>query len=147
MAVCLYISAPALELISRATSSVGVMYRSSGPNTGSSPGGGRILKKKKKHGNGLRTVYISLSSRVQVVLVVSTKILFRCLSQNFFQESWISQIAQTDITRFKKNRRFMIFVQILTIDGQVLTRAWAFFQTEMECYATPWRLWRESRNF
>ena len=38
-------SAPALELISRAKSSVGVMYRSSGPNTGSNPGGGQILKK------------------------------------------------------------------------------------------------------
>ena len=51
-------SAPALELVAlprscephigRATSSVGVMYRVSGPNTGSNPGGGRILKKKKK---------------------------------------------------------------------------------------------------
>ena len=32
--------------ISRAASSVGVMYRISGPNTGSNSGGGRILKKK-----------------------------------------------------------------------------------------------------
>ena len=39
-------SDPALELHSRAASSVGVMYRSSGPNTGSNPGEGRILKKK-----------------------------------------------------------------------------------------------------
>ena len=38
-------SAPALELLSRAVSSVGVMYRSSGPDTGSNPGEGRILKK------------------------------------------------------------------------------------------------------
>ena len=56
-----FISEPALELvalprsgephISRAASSVGVMYRVSGPNTGSNPGGGRILNKKikKKH--------------------------------------------------------------------------------------------------
>ena len=36
---------PALELISRATSSVGVMYRSHGPNTGSNPRGGQIPKK------------------------------------------------------------------------------------------------------
>ena len=51
-------SAPALELvavprsgephISRAASSVGVMYCVSGPNTGSNPGGERIQKKKKK---------------------------------------------------------------------------------------------------
>ena len=34
---------PDLELISRAVSSVGVMYRSSGPNTGSNPGGEWIL--------------------------------------------------------------------------------------------------------
>ena len=39
-------SVPALELISRAVSSVGVMYRSHGPNTGSNPGGGQIPKKK-----------------------------------------------------------------------------------------------------
>ena len=49
-------SAPALELvvlprpgephISRAESSVGVMYHVSGPNTGSNPGGGQILNKK-----------------------------------------------------------------------------------------------------
>ena len=38
-------SVPALELISRAASSVGVMYRSHGPNTGSNPGGGQIPKK------------------------------------------------------------------------------------------------------
>ena len=38
-------SDPALELHSRAASSVGVMYRSSGPNTGSNSGGGRIQKK------------------------------------------------------------------------------------------------------
>ena len=31
---------------SRAASSVGVMYRVSGPNTGSNPGGGQIQKKK-----------------------------------------------------------------------------------------------------
>ena len=37
----------ALELHSRAVSSVGVLYRSSGPNTGRNPGGGRILLKKK----------------------------------------------------------------------------------------------------
>ena len=37
-------SAPALELLSRATSSVGVMYRSSSPNTGSNPGEWRIKK-------------------------------------------------------------------------------------------------------
>ena len=36
----------ALELISRAASSVGVMYRSHDPNTGSYPGGGEIPKKK-----------------------------------------------------------------------------------------------------
>ena len=36
----------ALELISRAASSVGVMYRSNGRNTGSNPGEGRIRKKK-----------------------------------------------------------------------------------------------------
>ena len=41
----LYISEPTLELHSRAVSSVGVMYRSSGHNTESNPGGGRILKK------------------------------------------------------------------------------------------------------
>ena len=34
-----------LELQSRAASSVGVIYRSSGPNTRSNPGGGRIQKK------------------------------------------------------------------------------------------------------
>ena len=39
-------SAPALEVISRAESSVGVIYHSSGPNTGRNPEGGRILKKK-----------------------------------------------------------------------------------------------------
>ena len=53
-------SVPALELHSRAESSVGVMYRSSGPNTGSNPGGGRILKKKgnnsKKGGNITRNI-------------------------------------------------------------------------------------------
>ena len=38
-------STPTLELLSRAMSSVGVMYRSSGPNTGSNPGGGQIQKK------------------------------------------------------------------------------------------------------
>ena len=37
------ISEPALELHSRAESSVGVMYCSSGPNTGSNSGVGRIL--------------------------------------------------------------------------------------------------------
>ena len=37
-------SVPALELISRAASSVGVMYRTHGPNTGSNPGG-KIPKK------------------------------------------------------------------------------------------------------
>ena len=52
------ISAPTLELvalpssgephISRAASSVGVIFRVSGPNTGSNPGGGRILNKKTK---------------------------------------------------------------------------------------------------
>ena len=49
------VTAPDLELvalprsgkphISRAASSVGVMYHVSGPNTGSNPGGGRIQKK------------------------------------------------------------------------------------------------------
>ena len=38
-------SALALELYSRAESSVGITYRSSSPNTGINPGGGRILKK------------------------------------------------------------------------------------------------------
>ena len=38
-------SEPALELHSRAASSVGPMYRSSSPNTGSSSGGRRTLKK------------------------------------------------------------------------------------------------------
>ena len=38
-------SVPALELISRAVSSVGVIYRSHRPNTGSNPGGGQIPKK------------------------------------------------------------------------------------------------------
>ena len=38
-------SEPALELYSRAASSVGVMNHSSGPNTGSNSEGGRILKK------------------------------------------------------------------------------------------------------
>ena len=38
-------SAPALEIIRRAASNVGVMYRSSGPFTGSNPGGWQILKK------------------------------------------------------------------------------------------------------
>ena len=37
-------SAPALEVISRAESSVGVIYHSSGPNTGRNPGGGQIQK-------------------------------------------------------------------------------------------------------
>ena len=37
-------SEPALELHNRAPSSVGVMYRSSGPNTGRNPGGERIQK-------------------------------------------------------------------------------------------------------
>ena len=37
-------SEPTLELHSRAASSVGVMYRSSVPNTGSNSGGGRIKK-------------------------------------------------------------------------------------------------------
>ena len=37
---------PALELHSRAASSVGVVYCSSGPNTGSNTRGGRILKKR-----------------------------------------------------------------------------------------------------
>ena len=35
----------ALELISTAASSVGVMHRTHGPNTGSNPGGGQIPKK------------------------------------------------------------------------------------------------------
>ena len=35
---------PTLEVYSRAVSSVGVMYHSSGPNTGSNPGGGRKKK-------------------------------------------------------------------------------------------------------
>ena len=39
-------SVPALELISRAMSSVGVMYRSHHPNTRSNPGGGQMPKKK-----------------------------------------------------------------------------------------------------
>ena len=53
------ITAPALELVAlprsgephigRAVSSVGVMYRVSGPNTKSNPGGGGIQKKKKKN--------------------------------------------------------------------------------------------------
>ena len=38
-------SVPALVLISRAVSSVGVVYRSNGPNTGSNPGEGQIRKK------------------------------------------------------------------------------------------------------
>ena len=38
-------SVPALELISRATSSVGVIYRSHSPNTRSNLGGGQIPKK------------------------------------------------------------------------------------------------------
>ena len=38
---------PALELHSRTASSVGIMYRYSGPNTGSSSRGGRIQKKVK----------------------------------------------------------------------------------------------------
>ena len=37
-------SEPALELHSRAASSVGIMYHSSGPNTGSNTGGGWIQK-------------------------------------------------------------------------------------------------------
>ena len=41
-------SVPALDLISRAASSVGAMYRSHGPNTGSNPGGGQIQKKGRK---------------------------------------------------------------------------------------------------
>ena len=40
-------SVPALELISRAVSSVGVRYHTHGPNTGSNPGGGQIQKKRK----------------------------------------------------------------------------------------------------
>ena len=36
---------PTLELYSRAASSVGVMFCSSGPNTGSNSGGGWIQKK------------------------------------------------------------------------------------------------------
>ena len=38
-------SVPALELISKAASSVVVMHRSHGPNTGSNPGGGQLEKK------------------------------------------------------------------------------------------------------
>ena len=38
---------PCYYSVSRAASSVGVMYRISGPNTGTNPGGGRILKQKK----------------------------------------------------------------------------------------------------
>ena len=41
-------SEPAPELHSRAASSVGPTYHSSGPNTGSNFGGGRTLKKKRK---------------------------------------------------------------------------------------------------
>ena len=41
-------SAPALELQSRAESSVGVCTTSSGPNTVSNPEEGRVLKKEKK---------------------------------------------------------------------------------------------------
>ena len=44
-------SEPALELLSRAASSVGVMYPSSNPNTGSNSRGGKILKKHKKTDN------------------------------------------------------------------------------------------------
>ena len=39
-------SAPALELISRAASSVGITYHSSGPKTGSNPRGRGIIKNK-----------------------------------------------------------------------------------------------------
>ena len=38
-------SVPAVELHSRAESSVGIMYRSRGPNTGSNPGERQIQKK------------------------------------------------------------------------------------------------------
>ena len=54
-------SAPALELHSRAESSVGVMYRSSSPNTGSNPGGGWILKKiKKRYNNFFKVGWLSI---------------------------------------------------------------------------------------
>ena len=46
-------SEPALELYSRATTSVGIMYRSSGPNTGSNSEGGWIQKKKVQSSNTL----------------------------------------------------------------------------------------------
>ena len=45
----------ALELISRAASSVEVMYRSHGPNTGSNPKEGRYKKKKKKQSSQQKT--------------------------------------------------------------------------------------------
>ena len=44
-----------LELLSKAASSVGVMYRSSGPKTGCNPEEGRIQKTKKKQKSELRT--------------------------------------------------------------------------------------------
>ena len=62
-------SAPALELISRAESSVGVMYRSSGPNTGSNPGGGRILKKNQKvFSLYLNGIQMSVEQRKEIVI-------------------------------------------------------------------------------
>ena len=53
---------------SRAVSSVEVMYRVSGPNTGSNPGEGRILKKKKKKIVNFRNV-------VRKIKILSVKLL------------------------------------------------------------------------
>ena len=60
---------PALELHSRAASNVGVMYHSSGPNTRSNSGGGRILKKSERDsmkGNRLVTRKKLLVSNVLI---------------------------------------------------------------------------------
>ena len=48
------IGVPALELKSRAASSVGVKYRIHGPNTGSNLGGGQIIKNNNNIGEFLR---------------------------------------------------------------------------------------------
>ena len=68
----------ALELISRAASSVGVMYRSHGPNTGSNPGGGQIQKRSPDRG------FIKLLALNNCYYILLEKALNKVLLQSNF---------------------------------------------------------------
>ena len=59
-------SVPTLEVISQAASSVGVMYRSHGPNTGSNPVGGQTQKKQ----NILHPIKVK-SNTIELLVIAS----------------------------------------------------------------------------